>query len=473
MGEFKHSFLKKVLFLAIMAISLGSAEPVNIIYDSDFGPDCDDVGGLALLHHFEDIGLAKVLGMGNSTTNPDGPATMDAINHFYKRPDLPIGVFNDREIKPTSWYTVQVSRDFPNDVGKAHQVPNTTEIYRRILANVPDNSVKFVVVGFKVNMVNLINSPPDSLSPLTGLELVNKKVIELVDMGGAYPTGHEYNFFVAGYEAQVYLDKWPTKMIFSGFEVGQDVMTGAMFQTGDLWLTNPVAASYKHWLGEYGETGRSSWDLIAAYYAVKGLDNLWTLSDEGCNTANSEGGNSFSASNKCNHFYMKKKAPVSVVSAILDSLMLETPNPSLPSECLDTVPGYQLADSGACQVFGTTCRTKSGVSCQVHNLACYVEGTKCVSSINPIDQARMFQVVQNSSNFEISFNSSSPSSSLEVHDLNGKVVATLYQGSLREGPHTFIWNGTSSHGEYVQKGVYLIRLVNDGRSQVHKVFKSR
>jgi len=36
-------------------------EPVSVIFDTDMGPDYDDVGALTLLHAFADRGEAKIL----------------------------------------------------------------------------------------------------------------------------------------------------------------------------------------------------------------------------------------------------------------------------------------------------------------------------------------------------------------------------------------------------------------------------
>ena len=63
----------------------------NIIFDSDCGPDCDDAGALAILHHYADTGNANILAAVCSTTTEYGAAWLDAINTYYGRPDIPIG----------------------------------------------------------------------------------------------------------------------------------------------------------------------------------------------------------------------------------------------------------------------------------------------------------------------------------------------------------------------------------------------
>ena len=56
----------KKLFIIILLFSCGISfaqkqKPVSIIFDTDIGPDYDDVGAMALLHAFADKGEAKIL----------------------------------------------------------------------------------------------------------------------------------------------------------------------------------------------------------------------------------------------------------------------------------------------------------------------------------------------------------------------------------------------------------------------------
>ncbi len=80
------------------------------------------------------------------------------------------------------------------------QEPKAVDVYRQTLAAAPDQSVTIISVGFLVNLADLLQSPADSFSPLTGVELVRKKVKELVVMGGHFPRGDgaEYNFGAFG-----------------------------------------------------------------------------------------------------------------------------------------------------------------------------------------------------------------------------------------------------------------------------------
>lgn len=49
---------------------------------------------------------------------------------------------------------------------------------------------------------------------------------------------------------------------------------------------------------------------------------------------------------------------------------------------------------------------------------------------------------------------------LEVFDLGGRRVRTLFEGRASAGYHRIIWDGTAGDGETVASGVYLIRLTS-------------
>src|SRR5687768_10367927 len=69
-----------------------AAPPVRIIFDTDMDSDCDDAGALAVLHALADRGEAEILATVASSKNPWSAPCVDAINTYYGRGDLPIGV---------------------------------------------------------------------------------------------------------------------------------------------------------------------------------------------------------------------------------------------------------------------------------------------------------------------------------------------------------------------------------------------
>jgi flagellar hook assembly protein FlgD len=61
---------------------------------------------------------------------------------------------------------------------------------------------------------------------------------------------------------------------------------------------------------------------------------------------------------------------------------------------------------------------------------------------------------------------------LDVLDLQGRIVATLVDGTLSSGQHEVTWSGVVKGGKS-RSGVYFIRLQVSGRSFVKRVIVTR
>jgi len=68
-----------------------SQGPNKIIFDTDFGPDYDDVGALAMLHALMDVNQIELLAVMASNSHKLVGPSIDVVNTYYGRPDLPIG----------------------------------------------------------------------------------------------------------------------------------------------------------------------------------------------------------------------------------------------------------------------------------------------------------------------------------------------------------------------------------------------
>ena len=63
-------------------------KPVAIIFDSDMGPDYDDVGAIAMLHAYADSGYANILATVASTKYEGVAAVFNVFNTYFKRPGI-------------------------------------------------------------------------------------------------------------------------------------------------------------------------------------------------------------------------------------------------------------------------------------------------------------------------------------------------------------------------------------------------
>ncbi|MBI5383690.1 MAG: nucleoside hydrolase [Verrucomicrobia bacterium] len=272
----------------LKAASSSARVPVRIVFDTDMHTDCDDAGALAVLHALADNGECKILATVVSVKDYLSAATVDAINTYYGRPGLPLGMVKGPGVRRQSSFTARLAADFPHRVKAAEQVPDATEVYREVLEQQPDRSVVIVTVGYLTNLRNLLQLPAANGRP-SGRELVERKVAKWVCMGGNF-VGHpprddlrlgnvNFQFDVAAtLEA---IRQWPRPLVFVGREIGS-VPSG--LQVGaNLAKTppeNPVRRAYFHYFSGQ-QKSRHVADLTTVLYAVRGRRDYWDLSAPG------------------------------------------------------------------------------------------------------------------------------------------------------------------------------------------------
>ena len=321
-----------VLLATAGARPLFAAEPVPIILDADMESDVDDVGALALLHALADLGEARILAVMISAGNPYSAACADRINTYYGRGEVPIGNVKGEPVpKPTrpgqtvlrdSRYARQVAEAFPGTLSGGDDAPDAMPLYRRILADQPDGSVVIVTVGYKTNLRDLLRSQPDEHSGLNGTELVRQKVAKWVCMGGNFSRSQTEANLVWDAPASTYaIENWPTRIVFSGWEIGAAIHTGS--KLADVPEASPVRRAYELYRGRVGGT-RESWDQSAVLYAVRGAGFYWSLSALG-RVAATDGISSFYPDPDGNHVYLIPQADPREIAAELDLLMARPP----------------------------------------------------------------------------------------------------------------------------------------------------
>jgi inosine-uridine nucleoside N-ribohydrolase len=245
--------------------------PVPVILDTDMGPDCDDAGALGVLHALAANGEARILGVMHCTSSPWGAGCIDAINAYYGRPDLPVGTLKARGfLDEASYrkYNEAIAKTYPNRFAGGAEQPDAVRLYRRLLSVEADRTVVIIAIGPLPNLRALLASGPDDVSELDGVELVARKVKELVVMGGQFPSGLEWNFRMDADSARHVAERWPTPIMYCGYEIGADIMTGSRL-FAEAPADHPVRRAYEWFLGGPGD--RNSWDLTAVLYGVRGL----------------------------------------------------------------------------------------------------------------------------------------------------------------------------------------------------------
>ena len=317
-------------YLLLQTISLPaqeSSKPVPVIFDSDMGPDYDDAGAITLLHAFADSGYAKILATVASTKYEGVAAVFNVFNTYFKRPDILIGVPKGKalELKDFQHWTDTLQLKYPHRIKKNDDVPDATEVYRKVLAAQPDKTVTIVTVGFLTNLSSLLQSLPDKYSSLTGKELVRQKVKQLVCMAGRFPAGSEFNVDRDAVASQFVFENWETPVLLSGFEIGHKIKTGLPLINNAAIQNSPVKDVFRISipLDRQDSLGRMSWDETAVLVAIKGY-KPWYNIENGKMLVPGNGSNTW-AKEPVVHSYLIEAVPPKIVEEIINKLMMHQP----------------------------------------------------------------------------------------------------------------------------------------------------
>jgi inosine-uridine nucleoside N-ribohydrolase len=302
-------------------------KPVPIIFDSDIGPDYDDVGAITILHVLEDRGEAKILATIASNKYEGIAAVLDVFNTYFDRPQIPIGVPKGKAVnlRDSQHWTDTILLKYPYKIKYNKEAPDAVEVYRKVLSEQPDHSVTIVTVGFLTNLANLLKTPGDQNSPLDGRSLIEKKVKLLVSMAGKYPSGKEFNIIKDAISSKEALEEWPTPVIFSGFEIGEKIKTGLPLIHNNKIHNNPAKDVFSISMPKSpaDAAGRMSWDETAVLVAVKGYQPFYNLHSGKIKIAD-DGTNSWDENGKGQSYLVEKKSHKKVQKVIND-LMMQLP----------------------------------------------------------------------------------------------------------------------------------------------------
>ena len=306
----RTAVLACAVFMCVILPAL--AEPVKLIYDTDMGNDVDDALALALIHALQNRGEVELLAVTITKDHEECAPYIDAINTFYGRGDIPIGITNSGVTPEKSKFTgvaqekVDGAFVYPHDLTLGAPVPNAVDVLREVLAAQPDGSVAIAQVGFSTNLADLLSSEG-------GRELAAKKVKHISIMAGAFEpiagkTHLEYNVIKDIPAAQKLANEWPTPIIYSGFEIGLAIRYPAASIEHDFAYLDrhPIPESYQAYMPTPHE--RPTWDLTSVLWAVRPDRGYFDMSEPGTVTVSEKGETTFEAAPNGKHTYLKLNA---------------------------------------------------------------------------------------------------------------------------------------------------------------------
>ena len=263
-------------------------KPRTVILDTDIGPDCDDVGALVCLIHYAKKYGFKIAGICNCTSNKAGNGTIDAICRWCGIDTPYLGQWSGADFMNQPEYhkyndTVAEKYSEAYRTGTLKTDDEVT-FYRNLLSKADDDSIMVITIGMFNNVAALLESGPDDISPLTGIELVKAKVNCLVSMAAILPEGRECNVISDYKAAEVVFKEWPTAVYLSDFHIGWQVVTGyEHIQDPAAIEANPLVMAYHLYTADWTHLPlhgmNSSFDLTAIQFAVEGEGAHYALLD--------------------------------------------------------------------------------------------------------------------------------------------------------------------------------------------------
>lgn len=274
--------MKPKLILFILAATLAfAAPPTPVIFDTDMGNDIDDALALAMLHSLQTRGEIHLVAVTVTKDNAWAPHYVSAVNTFYERPGIPIGMVKNGVTREEGKYLRKAieAGHYPY----SDYTQDAVELLQKTLAAQADGSVVIIQVGFSTNLAHLLAAPG-------GRDLVKRKVKLLSLMAGDFTNhGPEYNVKEDVPSAKKLVADWPTPTVWSGYEIGETIKYPARSISHDFgWAEHhPVVDAYKNYMPFPYD--RETWDLTAVLAALRPDDGYFSYSPAGQVTVDDKG----------------------------------------------------------------------------------------------------------------------------------------------------------------------------------------
>ena len=263
-----------------------------VLVDTDLGGCTDDLFALSMLHQYMAEGRCRLMGVVVDRPGEENAAMADVLNTYYGHPFVPLALARGGVEETEVWTDYSAMPEWTDASGRPlyertlreySSLPDGWQLYRRLLAAAPDGRVRICSIGFVNVLASLLQSQGDACSPLSGVELVRRKVECLYIMAGSFGDVPqvEYNLSRCMEASRAFFDLWPPEVpiCFSPTEVGEAIDYPVDEVLADLAAAerHPIRQVYQRCTIDEGQR---MWDPLAVMQAVEG-DSLFRLSAHG------------------------------------------------------------------------------------------------------------------------------------------------------------------------------------------------
>ena len=315
------AFVYLAILLASSTLQAGQAAPVPIILDTDISGDVDDVGAVTILHVMANRGEAKILAMGICMKNPWSALCLDALNTYFRRPDIPLGVVKGPAFPCPSNYAEGITKEFPHALKSAEDAPDAA----LDLSKSARQTAQPKRCHGEYRIANQLSESPE-VRPGSAQQPRRHGTRETEGPGVGL---HGRN--VSPGTGDQSRHRWPSRRLCHRPLADTDHLQ----RMGDRQRDHdgsraeeapagtPVRRAYELF---NGLNNRQSWDQTAVLYAVRGLNgglaDYWDLRSKGYLHVSEDGSNVWRESPDKAHSYLVKKMPPAKIAAVIEELML-------------------------------------------------------------------------------------------------------------------------------------------------------
>ncbi|NBW19053.1 MAG: hypothetical protein EBR82_64865, partial [Caulobacteraceae bacterium] len=279
---------------------------IPLILDTDFSSDVDDLGDVALACAMHKLGVVNLLCVSCDTSADKSPGAISATMKWWGVTSPTIGTWKGSTFDPgvsqnKAWRDYIYDTYDRNGVGLASTVEDGNTTMRRALAARQRRDAVIITTGPLNAMQALMNSTADSVSSMTGMELLAAKCKVMYAVVGIFPTGTEWNAQQHPASANDVAANWPTPIVWTGIEIGNTVLSGGPLtaKAADDLMRNGfsyVPAS---------NSTRPAWGQLGIMAAAQANADFGMVRGTAAFNA-STGANTWTNSSTGNHYYLTK-----------------------------------------------------------------------------------------------------------------------------------------------------------------------